>query len=399
MNPCERLTEQMAGGVDSPTSMLTRPPVTGVQERKDGHTDASWAQDLVVQCARTRLSDRRVAAIHQHIRGGVDWQRVARGAIAHGVHPLVYHTLRQHGAGLLPDEVQREIERFERIATIRNTFMTDELGRLLDRFEHEGIPALPLKGPVLAQGAYGDMHRRWYTDLDILIPPRAFNRVEALLLEGGYVPFEKVRHLRGLKRKLYYYLSGQWPFKRGKGVFNLDVHAHVMPPGYYYPVTFEKFWRRSRALALGGTIVRRFAAEDMLQVLCFHGAKNQWGALKHVCDVAELIEAEPSMDWKTVVARAQAVRGVRILSLGLLLTRRVLNAPVPSEVLNQLTPSASLKALAARLKERLTSSVSRTPFTYEERVQMQLLLQDTWPKKVRYALYSFARNVWDKWIK
>jgi hypothetical protein len=64
--------------------------------------------------------------------------------------------------------------------------MTEELVRVLKFFAEAGIPAIPLKGPALAQALHGDSSLRTYVDLDILVPRSMVGRAFDLLRPGGY---------------------------------------------------------------------------------------------------------------------------------------------------------------------------------------------------------------------
>ena len=210
--------------------------------------------ELLCLCARTARTPAERGRLRRLIEEhDVPWRKLAIIAEIHGIRPLVFHGLDEAAADLLPDGLIQSIQQYRRTTQIHNTFLVNELGRLFDEFRARDIPALALKGPALAQVAYGSIHLRRFVDLDVLIPPRHFATVEAMLLEGDYQPFPKVRNLKGIRKKLYLYLSAQWPFVRGNGIFNLDLHTHVMPPGYTFPRTFEPFWERSRLVEWVGT--------------------------------------------------------------------------------------------------------------------------------------------------
>jgi hypothetical protein len=297
--------------------------------------------------------------------------------------------------------VKNDIKEYQRSVTIRNTFIIRELGRVLQLLDDDGIPALVLKGPVLAKVAYGDVNLRRYLDIDVLIERKHLNAAESTLLQNGYTLFNKVSRLGPYRRAIFQYLSQQRAFRRGNGTFNLDLHTRLMPPGMPYTVPFEELWERSEQMAFGsGVHVQRFTAEDALLVLCFHGAKNQWSALKHVYDVAALITSV-DLDWNTVADRAQRVQAERILGLGLLLVQRMVGSAIPPEVLEQLDLPDALREAAPKLEARMKRRESNQPvsLSYTERVKLYLLLQDTLANKCRYALFSAARNVWDKWLK
>jgi hypothetical protein len=332
---------------------------------------------------------------------------------------LVYHVLSQTSHDLLPAEVQADIQAYRRRATIRNTFAVDELCRVVQALEAQDVPVLAIKGPVLATVAYGDVHLRRYTDLDLLVADRHLPEAEECLRKQGYTPFTKVQRLGPVRKTLYHVLSGQRPFRKGGGTFNVDLHTQLMPPGLSYPASFAALYDRSTPVTLtprstsprsttlrdersrnqeADRRVRRLSPEDMLQVLCFHGVKNQWGGLKYVWDIAALIASRP-LHWPTVVERAHDAQAERIVGMGLQLARRVGGAPVPNEVHRELALPGPLRDLVDTLATHFTESTHKLALSYGERIRFYLLLQSTLWNKARYVLYSAARNVWSAWIK
>lgn len=354
---------------------------------------------LLIACVHARSSQQHYEHIRKRVAQGVSWERVIRLAHFHDVVPLLYHSLQEACGDHLPAPVKAHVERYQHTTMIHNTFLVRELGRLVARFEEHDIPMLALKGPVLAQVAYGDLHLRRYTDLDVLIPEERFEEAEAILQSNGYQPFQKVANLTGWRKQMYLYLARQWPFKRGRGVFNLDLHTRVMPPGYSYLSTFDTFWDQSRSVRLGEVTVQAFAPEDQLLILCYHGVKNQWRTLKYVADVGAVIEAYPDLDWSLALERAQSVAGERVLLLGVLLASRMLNVPIPDPVFRRAARQGQLFSIATKLITILRKRNKGRSITYGERVRLQLALQDSVGAQMRYGLYSLMRHIWSALVQ
>src|SRR4029079_18015131 len=99
-----------------------------------------------------------------------------------------YTRLTEPGAGLVPEQVLAQLAIEFRRNTVRNLYLTGELARILKMFADQAIPALPFKGPLLAQQAYGNLGLRVFQDLDLLIRPRDVARTLAMLASEGYSP-------------------------------------------------------------------------------------------------------------------------------------------------------------------------------------------------------------------
>ena len=362
-------------------------------EDVDRYSEEQAALELVLVCLQAGPTAARRRQIRLQVQDGVSWEDVLRIATTHRVFPLVFDRLAQACGDRLPDGLQAHVEDVRHRMRIYNTFLVKELGRVLALFDEAGISTLTLKGPVLAQTAYGSVHQRPYTDLDVLLSPEDFAAAERLLLQHNYVPFDKLHPVTGWRKRLRLFLSRQWPVKRAHRAFRLDLHTAILPPGYGYSVAFEALRERSRCISLGGGVtVPGLAQEDALQVLCFQGAKDQWRTLGYVADVAHLIAAS-DVDWDEVLRRARRMRGERVLRLGLHLATRLLDAPVPSHVLGTLDTSPPFEQMAHALEARLETAVEPTLLSYPERVRLYLLIQDTWVDRARYVFFSLTRNI------
>ena len=100
-------------------------------------------------------------------------------------------------------------------------------------------------------------------------------------------------------------------------------------------------------------MVRTLSPEDLLLILCVHGAKHLWSQLGWISDVAELVRGHPSADWPWLLAEARALGSERMLLLGLFLARDLLDAPLPEAVRPALRADRVVESLAGQVVERL----------------------------------------------
>src|ERR1041385_7166846 len=147
------------------------------------HPRKSAASILLLCCART-TADR---ALVREIAGGeIDWEYLFLLARRHSVVPLVYLQLDRHAADLTPPEILATFKKHYLENAARNTILTAELCRLLERFAESGIDAIPYKGPVLALFAYGNLALRRFVDLDVIVRKTDVLQAREILLNEGY---------------------------------------------------------------------------------------------------------------------------------------------------------------------------------------------------------------------
>jgi hypothetical protein len=311
--------------------------------------------------------------------------------------PLLFHVLEEVLGDRLPSSLQDQIHEHRRGVRIQNTFVIQELGRVHRRFEDAGLPLLAMKGPVLAQSAYGDIALRQSVDADVVVPRDRFSEVDHLLGELGYEYAEKRKHMSGWQEALSRYLDGQWEFTRGN-TFTLDVHTRLMPPGYSFPSDFYLFWEQSRAVRLNEDVdVQGFSPEDQVLVLAHHGIKNQWRALRHVIDVAAVIRGK-ALDWDSLRSRSEALNVTRALKLSLYMAHDLLDVSLPSHI-GEWSLMKSVKDVAAPMKAYLRNRSRTSELGYADRVQLQLATKDTFASQVRYGAHSVLQHLWSSLLR
>jgi hypothetical protein len=317
----------------------------------------------------------------------LDWSRVAQQAWFHRVHPLLHHTLQQLDLAALPSATKGWFEETSQAAAVWNRFGLDELNTVLQVLEQSAVPALVFKGPMLSHVAYGDAGLRHSVDLDVLVRGRDVATVDALLLDQGYRRLNP--DASPLRRRIRFLFQHEHHYARGELVYNLDIHATAVKPSLGYRIPFETLHARAQEIQIGDRSFLTPSVEDMLQLLCYHGAKDRWVRLRRICDINELVRRHPDLEWEAVLTRARVARGERIVALGLHLAHTVLDLPLPESVRRFMDQHPSMIAWGNRLAARLPRRVDEMAWgSLRERVAYPLAIQDTLAGKVRYAAYA-----------
>src|SRR5260370_22652520 len=107
-------------------------------------------------------------------------------ARAHGMEPLAAWYLNTDCAGMfapdLYDRLQAKLQR----NTANFVLLSTDLIKVLRIFQACGIPAVPLKGPVLAATLFNEIPWRESCDLDLLVARSDIARAKDALTEAGY---------------------------------------------------------------------------------------------------------------------------------------------------------------------------------------------------------------------
>lgn len=301
----------------------------------------------VILCgARSRLHAAAAARLLALLREDLDWDGLLQTAREHEVAPLLYWSLRGLPASAVPGAALDQLREWFYATAAHNLFMTTELLRFLEQLRAHGVLAVPFKGPVLAATAYGHPALRTFVDLDVLVDARDVPRVDRLLEADGYRPRDR---LRGLERVAYLQSECSYDYTREDGRLTVEVHWGLMPRYFGFPLRLQDVRPRLTEAALGGATVPSLSAEDILLFLCLHGTKHRWVSLKWICDVAELIEVHPAIDWEWVERQAAALGGERMLRLGLFLATDLLGTHLPRQVAQELRTDPVVRTLATEV--------------------------------------------------
>ena len=385
-------THQTLGHMVTDTANARPPRRNGTVRRASG---LSPEVELILCCARTQHTAETRARIEELVRGPLDWKEVGGLAYRHRVVPLLHHSLQAVPGEGVPAYVRRELKNFFVLNGFRNGLRTQELQRILDLLAEHDVPAIPFKGPLLAELVYGSVSMRQFGDLDILIQMQHLEKAEQLLLTLDYTKTEE-QDLDGWQEQAYMQLTHQRTYRRMDGhtehlAMCIMVELQWTFASRYFssPLLPEQFWKRQQRVLLRGKPVRAFAQEDLLLFLCLHGARHLWSCLQWVCDVAELIRTYPNLDWQQLLQRAQQLGLERILLLGLYLAHDLLQAPVASVAWARIKADPAIRSLADIVCEQLfgerTGEEDQAAYLIRVR-RFHVLVRERVLDKARYLL-------------
>ena len=115
--------------------------------------------ELLICCSSTHIDSERAERIRDLLQENIDWDYLIQIASNHKLIPLLYQSLHTVCPEAIPKASLDQL-RADSYATLRyNLFLTRELLRILNVFENHGIPAIPYKGPTVAN-IYGNLGLR-----------------------------------------------------------------------------------------------------------------------------------------------------------------------------------------------------------------------------------------------
>lgn len=281
--------------------------------------------------------------------GPIDWDYLLRAAAENSVVPLLALHLPVIGGEIFSAEQLQQLKGAARAVGIRALQLSAELIRVTEALRAEKILALPYKGPVIAVQAYGDLALREFEDLDIIVPQEMIARANEVLRGLNYRPrYPWVFEASSL-------VPGEYNYFDPDRLAMVELHTEKTLRHFPVAPILSEMGKSAATVALGGHDVCTFSIEDTLVLLCIHGSKDFWERISWLADVSELLRRQTALDWNLVWRRAKDLKAERMLSLGLLLAVKVLDAPLPEAILARVDGDSTAAAIAKEITERLAA--------------------------------------------
>ena len=304
---------------------------------------------LLLCCTSLNPSDSELAETQRMLAVPIQWESFPELARHHGVAALAFRALKEETT--LPEPVKARLCAFAKKTAVANLRFIHELLTLNELCRDQHLALMPYKGPALSTIIYGDPAVRDTSDLDFLIQPKDLARLTQLLRARGYVPEQRIATHPDSD-----YLSkvSECEFAHPEAGIRIDVHWNIAPGHLGMTVDPDWFWERTSQVSLNGVTMPAMRAEKLVLALCIHGAKHAWERLKWICDLGNLLRANPRLDWSEISNAANQSGAERALGLGLRMAYHLFAAPLP----HGYGFDASTEALAQHCLEILHDSAA-----------------------------------------
>jgi hypothetical protein len=333
---------------------------------------------LLVLLARTSANGTLQVEIQDRLRDRVDWNLLWQLARTQSVAPLVYRMLLSYGRGVVPTETMETFRRHVQARAMLSQLLTDELATLVESFAANGLGVAPLSGPTLALMAYGDLALRECADLDFIVRHDSRVQVRRLLWSRGY-------HLTEGGPYADEQQESSNCFVKKNGMFRVNLHSTMARPFLGIDLERQQFWNSLKPVKIGQRTIMTLGQEELLIMLCMHGARYVWEDLRSVCDVAELVRRRRGIDWSRVLFVSREWRCRRLFLMGLATAYTLFDTPLPRLVQIAIEADPDIPHLARRMPEQLLR-VREDGIEVADAEAFYLTLKDTWKEQCTYAL-------------
>lgn len=293
--------------------------------------------------ARTVLDPGPRAELARVLRSELDWDGLWALGHLHEVIPLLSESFKAADPAAVPSGWLERAQRRRHVTLRSNARLAAALLDILAGLDAAGIPAMPVKGLVIAEHLYGSLGARPCADLDVLVRPTDLPAARIVLREIGF----RQRATPGFKALTHQFHDPAWG--RGSGAEHVRLELHwALWADSERRLGIGGLWERSVPAALLETPVRVLSSEDMLLHLAIHRTRSAL-RLRWIVDIAELVRRRgEALDWDAFLRRASGARGRTASWVALSMAHDLLDAPVPAPVLDELRVRGPKRALLER---------------------------------------------------
>lgn len=354
-------------------------------------TTGTWriVQTIVLSALHDRLIDDAVR------RSGVE---VSRAFIHLGLGPLVAPWL---FPAVAEDSRIRRVSELAGSAfnsALRGAALSAELLRILNSLREGGLTPIAMKGPVLAQQIYGQVGRREYLDLDILVRQQDAREAFRIVRRLGYQPqYGLSELLLDDYAKAHPELTFQHPHL---GVL-LDLHWSLFRPGYSWSGLNAYAHLVTTSIAVGSRTVLTLGKEVQLLFMALHLAKHNWANFSWLVDFAALLIRLGPFDWDWILCRAGELRCARMLHVSLKLASDLFEVSLPRDLFQRIGEDRRADCLAAEIAGAARSFSSPPPYDRWYRESMETCRDRLWywldtvctPTPLEWAIIDLPRGL------
>lgn len=339
--------------------------------------DMRLEYQLLLCCARTGLSKDNQDKIRKLASNDLNWEYLLQMSKSHGLAPLLYYHLHQTDHDhQIPQSIMNQLHDIYYGNLARNIPLSYELDKILNVFEKKGIPVVILRGLSLAQTIYKNIGLRVATDIDLLVQKKDLSRVAKTLLELEFTPPQF-----GLLTDEY---SAELCFAKQTaagskylGSVYIDVHQDITSSIRLKEIIktdTERVITRARLIRTNSANMLVMVPEDLVLHLTL---RHCFQKLFRLCDIAEVIKLKKNeLNWQSLLQKTKENRLSIIMYYTLYYTRQLLEAPVPDEVLKELTPNWYRKKLLDNLLSTAVYPADSGNLSRGRKYFLQILMSD-----------------------
>jgi hypothetical protein len=178
-------------------------------------------EKLLLSLCRLEFSEEQKSEIRDLMNEINDWDHSVKLANEHGIIALSWYNITEtDNSKYVPPEYLKTLRNAYLINITHNTYLYDQLAKILELIKDKDIKVVLLKGMALEKTIYGNQGLRQMTDIDVLVNPNVVLELRRIFMKNGFRsnPFKSP-----LYKYLIPYLNTHVP-RLSKDDAHLEIH-------------------------------------------------------------------------------------------------------------------------------------------------------------------------------
>lgn len=318
---------------------------------------------FILKCVRDSLvplwadeaqSGRSQVGSFAESEASLDWDRVFDIAAGNAVVPHVTAALTESD-GTVPAAVRERFRAQTRRNAAENLSRVASLQEVLTALNDADVRAIPFKGPVLAETAYGDLSRRTFSDVDVLIAPRERETARAVLAGLGFDRSGPYSQPAIERSTVFAGQVSEYEFHRPLDDARVELRWTFETADI---PNFDTLWERRTTATVAGEQVPALAPVDVGLTQTSHLTKHASRRLAWMADVAAASAC--IADWDGFLATVAERDLQHAVSVALRIAVDAFDAPVPERVWNTGTLPDQRDVAARAIEDWVAAPVDTT---------------------------------------
>ena len=296
----------------------------------------------------------------------IDWVKVFEGAVAHCIRPQLEDLLNRIPDPGVPDHIRNDLRSAIRENLLRQLRDLGEFLLVKKVFDESAITAIPFKGLWLAEKMYGNIAGREANDLDLFIDINDLDRIKVIMKDRGFVNTSFINRLRDeyVVRELCEYNFGK--YAGDACIHHFEFHWRSARSVFRMNITLDDLRAQVTTGTIEGNEMQVFTpAANLLLAVMHHGGKEQYGSLKQILDIAQIIKRPDAIDWTWLLKETGRHGLTTVLLTGIQMAGIITGVRVPQEAVNAAGTHRAAILAKERFKSLACPASSWSSFGYE----------------------------------
>ncbi|MFT8362232.1 MAG: nucleotidyltransferase family protein [Sporolactobacillus sp.] len=209
------------------------------------------------------------------------YQALMTNRFFHQYASQLYYLMKQHGLlEQTPISFRQALKQQATENMLLSCLIHQETVNVLQLFEANHVPVIPLKGVVFAEKYFGSAAARRTSDIDILVHPEDEIRAIQLVAKLGFtvlVPYERE----------HFHKAFQKQFTDSAFTLTIEIHQNFQRRGIS-SLAVSDLWRHTQPLDTY-RYVHELSPQLMFYIICLHGWNHELISWKYFIDIIQMI--------------------------------------------------------------------------------------------------------------